>query len=59
MQQQKTGLRRDDHANFVRDDDTRAAFEPFFRQKNLYMTEKFVLVVGRKSRKERDPLLDK
>ena len=55
-QQQKTGLRRDDHANFVCDNLASAAFEPLFRQENLHMAEQLVLVVRRKSLQRKRPI---
>jgi hypothetical protein len=41
MQQQKTSLRRDSHADLVRDLETATSFEPFFRKEYLNVTKQF------------------
>jgi hypothetical protein len=41
MQQQKTRLRRDSHADLVRDLETATSFEPFFGKEYLNVTKQF------------------
>ena len=47
MQQQKTSLRRDSHADLIRDLETAAAFETFFGEKYLNVTKQFRTVASR------------
>src|SRR5262245_39873439 len=49
VQQQKTGLRRDRHADFIGDRKTATSLETFFRKKYLYVTKEFRAVGGRQA----------
>ena len=46
MQQQKTSLRRDSHADLIRDLETAAAFETFFVEKYLNVTKQLEAIAG-------------
>ena len=52
MQQQKTSLRRDSHADLIRDRETATSFETFFGKKYLNMTKQFRAIARRQSEKK-------
>jgi len=57
MQQQKTRLRRNRNANFVRDLEPATSFEPFFGKKYLNMTKQFEAIApGQFMKKDNMPL---
>jgi hypothetical protein len=58
MQQQETSLRRDRHADFIRDRETAASLEPFFGEKYLNVTKEFRAVARGQSVKKNNIALN-
>ena len=58
MQQQKTSLRRDSHADLIRDCETATSFETFFGKKYLNMTKQFRAIVPRQPAKKYNMMLN-
>src|SRR5437773_10563813 len=59
MQQQKTRLRRDSHADLIRDCETATSLETLFRKKHLDVAEKLSLVVRGQPAKKQSATLDR
>ncbi len=58
MQQQKTSLRRDSHADLIRDPETATSFETFFGKKYLNVTKQFRAVARGQFMKKYDMTLN-
>jgi hypothetical protein len=58
MQQQETSLRRDSHADFIRDRETATSLETFFGEEYLNVTKEFRTVARGQSVKENNMTLN-
>src|SRR5207237_10827471 len=58
MQQQKTSLRRDSHADLIRDCETATSFETFSGKKYLNVTKQFRAIVPRQPAKKYNMMLN-